>query len=208
MSFAGTRAVHKPTSPIWRLKTSTGPTALLLMPAEKPELGHLFISVRRLKQSYVRFRARDFCYRRLPGCRPSIVQKSSSAVALVWASWAYRCILTAMPGRSGRRAAVTRSDLHKKPLGTTAKPFIGPTHARRKSDCLRWKAMKSKTWKAALFHCPRPCQSPKETVKPFRPLAKRLELYARPRACCVLALSSRRWPVGVGTVKKPRFRGS
>jgi hypothetical protein len=66
MSFAGTWAVHKPTSPIWRLKTSTGPTALLLMPAEKPELRHLSISVRRLKQSYDHFRARDFCYRRLP----------------------------------------------------------------------------------------------------------------------------------------------
>jgi hypothetical protein len=66
MSFAGTWAVHKPTSPIWRLKTLTGPTALLLMPAEKPEVRRLFISVRRLKRSCTRFRAGDSCCPRSP----------------------------------------------------------------------------------------------------------------------------------------------
>ena len=85
---------------------------------------------------------------------------------------AFRCTPTATLGRSGRKCAATRSGLHKKPSDTTARPFTVPTPAKRKSDCLRWKATKSKTWKAALFRCSRPCQSPKPMVTRFRRLVK------------------------------------
>ena len=103
---AGTWVVPKPTWPIWRLKTLTGLTTSLHTPAEKLELRHSFISVRRWKPSCARCRPRDFYCRRLPCGWRSTGPRNSNVAALVWAYMASRFIPTVTPGQNGPSNAV------------------------------------------------------------------------------------------------------